>query len=292
MRLPAIILVLSLCVAVGSIQRTDADIRRLLAREMPLATCANTVQGRWYVTDDRGYHCSRTELDPATGCCTKGERYSCHTCSEDDECCTEFERCVSCCMAPVNKADEKVLEVFRGPGREETGRWGNKFEYCRGKCRTHKFSTVHENAYLAPDIHCYSDLGKPLTDESPVPPLAEGVALVPGADGDSCDQACQAIDPGLICVATAMPSTNSCNVLREHFGCEAGCGEHPMLAGLPGYTVSGADKAQQPTFCWTQPKGQVNATALHGCDTSNPDIQRLCPCSKSNAAVVAIVSLR
>ena len=43
--------------------------------------------------------------------------------------------------------------------REETGRWGSAFEYCRGKCRTHKFSTVHENAYLAPDIHCYSSLG-------------------------------------------------------------------------------------------------------------------------------------
>jgi SREBP regulating gene protein len=43
--------------------------------------------------------------------------------------------------------------------REETGRWPNVFEYCRGKCRTSARSTVHENAYLAPDIHCFSELG-------------------------------------------------------------------------------------------------------------------------------------
>ena len=43
--------------------------------------------------------------------------------------------------------------------REETGRWPNPFEYCRGKCRTSARSTVHENAYLAPAIHCFAELG-------------------------------------------------------------------------------------------------------------------------------------
>ena len=46
--------------------------------------------------------------------------------------------------------------------RPETGEWGSPFEYCRGKCRTSSNSTVHENAYLEQDKHCFSVLGKGL----------------------------------------------------------------------------------------------------------------------------------
>lgn len=63
-------------------------------------------------------------------------------------------------LAPNELAELQDRQPVYCNHREETGRWANEFEYCRGKCRTHKFSTVHENAYLAPDIHCYSDLGE------------------------------------------------------------------------------------------------------------------------------------
>ena len=43
--------------------------------------------------------------------------------------------------------------------RPETGRWGSVFEYCRNKCRTSSKSTVHENAYLSPQHHCFSASG-------------------------------------------------------------------------------------------------------------------------------------
>lgn len=46
----------------------------------------------------------------------------------------------------------------------------------------------------------------------------------------------QAQNASLACVESALPSTNNCNVLREHFECEAGCGINPFLDGLPGYT--------------------------------------------------------
>lgn len=44
--------------------------------------------------------------------------------------------------------------------RDETGRWQNAFQYCRGKCRTNSHSTVHENAYLASNVYCYSAMGE------------------------------------------------------------------------------------------------------------------------------------
>lgn len=261
-----------------------SDGRRLLARDIPLATCANTVQGRSHIADDRGYLCPREQLDSISGCCLKGDQYSCHTCSSDDSCCSMYEQCVSCCMAPANNAKEAVKKVFRGPDREETGRWPSVFEYCRGKCRTSARSTVHENAYLAPDIHCFSDLGKPLTEETPVPELPAGVIAMLADKGETCAAACARSSLG--CAVAALPAVNSCNVLRQHVPCEAGCGPHPSLGGLPGYVVSAADKPEQPTFCWTQPEGSESD---HGCEAASPNIQRLCTCSKRNDVVANTV---
>ena len=44
--------------------------------------------------------------------------------------------------------------------RPETGSWASAFAYCRGKCRTSSHSTVHENAYLDTQHHCFSPSGK------------------------------------------------------------------------------------------------------------------------------------
>jgi hypothetical protein len=274
--------------ALTSIGYSDAGSRWLLAREMPKSTCLNTVQGRWHVTDDQGFHCPRDKLDDATGCCKDGVRHSCKTCRSDD-CCTGYEQCVSCCMAPQNDAEGMVKKVFRGPNREETGRWSNAFEYCRGKCRTNMHSTVHENAYLAPNVYCYSALGKPMTEETAAPPLPAGMLLVAGQPGDSCDRACQAQNVSLTCEETALPSGNNCNILREHFNCEAGCGLNPLDDGLPGYVVPEAEKSRRPTMCWTRPFEQNNGTMRHRCSESTLDIRRLCPCSKNSAAPLAIV---
>ena len=43
--------------------------------------------------------------------------------------------------------------------RPETGSWTSAFAYCRGKCRTSSRSTVHENAYLDKQHHCFSASG-------------------------------------------------------------------------------------------------------------------------------------
>ena len=54
---------------------------------------------RWHVTDDRGYHCPRSKLDTASGCCTKGERYSCQTCAHPDRLhISGFTACIAYCQ--------------------------------------------------------------------------------------------------------------------------------------------------------------------------------------------------
>jgi hypothetical protein len=124
--------------------------------------------------------------------------------------------------------------------------------------------------------------GKPLTAEPATPQLPTGVTLVLADKGEACAAACARSE--LACSPEALPAANNCNVLRQHVQCEAGCGPHPSLGGLPGYVVAAADKPEQPTFCWTQPEG---SDVDHGCEAvAGPNIQRLCPCSKQKDVVV------
>lgn len=79
--------------------------------------CNNTAQGAIYVTDDRGYLCRRSQLNPDTGCCVNGERYQCASCNTTSQCCPAYEPCVSCCLSPstLSKRVELVLENSINP---------------------------------------------------------------------------------------------------------------------------------------------------------------------------------
>lgn len=35
------------------------------------------------------------------------------SCNADDSCCSEFESCVSCCLSPDNRAQEKMKQLVR-----------------------------------------------------------------------------------------------------------------------------------------------------------------------------------
>lgn len=86
-----------------------------------------------------------------------------HRCNSLDSCCESYEVCVSCCLAPANKPDERRREAPRWSSNPEDSRvWSDAFEYCMATCRSHRGSTSHENAYIGPRHHCFSKLGKPM----------------------------------------------------------------------------------------------------------------------------------
>jgi hypothetical protein len=85
-----------------------------------------------------------------------------HRCNKLDSCCEAFEHCVSCCMSPEHKPEERRKETPRAPNNKDSGVWADVFEYCLAVCRTHGRSTSHENAYIGPRHHCFSKLGKPM----------------------------------------------------------------------------------------------------------------------------------
>ncbi|PNH03738.1 hypothetical protein TSOC_010165, partial [Tetrabaena socialis] len=138
--------------------------RRLFIRDLPdkAQRCRNTVQGLQAVADDRGVVCKRSELSYATGCCTGGQQHDCGLCDLRDSCCSEYEACVACCLAPQHDAVNLAKRVLRSPRHKDSGFWGDPFEYCKGVCRTHSRSTAHENSYISTRHHCFSQLGRPM----------------------------------------------------------------------------------------------------------------------------------
>lgn len=255
---------------------TEAVSRRSL-KSRPLVgggttTCSNTKAGRWLSADERGMVCKREDLDPLTGCCSRGEQNSCNTCLEEDGCCAELEYCISCCMRPDHTKLDAHLHENRSPGREETGRWKNLFELCRGKCRTSSKSTVHENAFLGTRHHCYGERRRPLLEPQKATPK-DITILGANQPNMNCNQVCSLA--GKKCSPEHFPEVNHCDRLRDQFQCEAGCEKDTVGnrgADHPAYVIYKSSKETHPTMCL------LNSFSAFDCGASHAKTQRICPC--------------
>eukprot|EP01024_Parvocaulis_polyphysoides_P057238 TRINITY_DN60801_c0_g1_i1.p1 TRINITY_DN60801_c0_g1~~TRINITY_DN60801_c0_g1_i1.p1 ORF type:complete len:304 (+),score=7.74 TRINITY_DN60801_c0_g1_i1:36-914(+) len=237
--------------------------------------CLNTVQGRWYVADDQGVVCQRTDLNSRSGCCIHGKRHSCETCTLEDQCCSNYEHCVSCCLRPDFKATNLYKIRNRSAGRSETGYWKTPFEYCRGQCRPNSNTTVHENAFLSENHFCFSENGKPLTPGPTRENLPPWVTVLSTETGQSCTQACTGRN--LYCSEEHLRLLNNCNWLRNFFGCEAGC--EPQSGSTqgfdqPSYMVPAAIKKDNPSMCLLNSGGGLTFS----CEGKRQNAQRLCTC--------------
>jgi hypothetical protein len=105
----------------------------------------------------------------------------------------------------------------------------------------------------------------------PLPPGAlNGVEVVSSDTNASCEATCEA--KGKRCSAKHLAYLNSCDRLREHYGCEAGC---ELVEGLgPGYVSSGAPKTSRPAICFAQPP----ASSRLSCSAAEAQHHMLCPC--------------
>mmetsp|Transcript_57625 Transcript_57625/g.117299 ORF Transcript_57625/g.117299 Transcript_57625/m.117299 type:complete len:277 (-) Transcript_57625:9-839(-) len=269
----AVLATVTLSVVLLTAQARQLHIRDggVLTHSSSAPTCKNTIQGMHFVTDSSGFHCPREQLNYQTGCCSSGQQFSCAGCLETDQCCEEFELCVSCCMEPKHIAAAKEAGASRS--RRMRGSWDSDFAFCASMCRSHSKSTVHENAYISNRHHCFSELGRPFVSD-PLPQGAlNGVTLTVSKQGESCDTACRAIRRS--CSESHLNNANSCDRLREHVGCEAGC--EPLTDSnavwAPAYVVSNAPKQNRPAMCFLSRPG-----AALGCGAKDKLAQRLCTC--------------
>lgn len=105
--------------------------------------------------------------------------------------------------------------------------------------------------------------------------LPAGLAAVAAEKGEDCRHTCAAA--GRTCAADGFASINTCDHLRAHFECEAGCGTAAAQDSAPAYVAFAVPKGQFPSMCFT-----AAANAKPTCDTSSASLLRLCPCSASS----------
>lgn len=148
----------------GGANETDEQLEPL--------TCRNSIQGKSLIVDDRGYVCSRAELQK-NGCCSEtdpqgnaidgGKLFPCRTCLPN-RCCAVYEYCVSCCLNPDKRPIlEEVLAKANGRQVALYAEVTDQFELCLTKCRTNSQSVQNENKYRNPEQkHCYGEMSEGL----------------------------------------------------------------------------------------------------------------------------------
>jgi hypothetical protein len=104
-------------------------------------------------------------------------------------------------------------------------------------------------------------------------PIPEGISVHVGAKGADCDVTCA--NANLHCAPNVVQAISSCDLLREHFECEAGCAEAKDSKEVPAYVVYGTPKPLYPTMCFiASPEVQMVS-----CNAAKEHLQRLCACS-------------
>ncbi|CAK9859592.1 unnamed protein product [Sphagnum jensenii] len=235
--------------------------------------CNNTVQGRYLLSDSRGYVCSIMAVNSATSCCPEvGKQYSCHGCELVSRCCDSYEYCVACCMDPARTVVEVALKTK--VARQATARTcSSLFEFCSGRCRHNSQSVVHENAYANELHHCFSEQLNP-SGESGDPAVETkltDLTIIAARQGQSCDAACKG--RRLSCAADKLSEINNCSELQSYMKCRGLC-VASSGPDQPAEVVSTAPKHLHPGACLFNTQ-----SSLLSCQGSHPYTRRLCPCS-------------
>ena len=152
------------------------DIRKSFKKDGVESRCRNSVGGTHLISDDKGYVCSRHNLDPISSCCLPlqtvdegyldvllSEQFECSSCIVTDGCCHIYEYCISCCLKPENL--QKHLNLYLSiPLLQQKDSISSTirrnpldyFDYCKHVCRTNSLSVQTENTYRGFHNHCYS----------------------------------------------------------------------------------------------------------------------------------------
>lgn len=226
--------------------------------------CVNSVQGPEYLVDSFGAVCHRNDVNEG-GCCQryvdKADKSSCKKCNEGLQCCSEFEYCVSCCLA-------------QAPGGGQGQAAAAPFKECLKKCRTSSKSTRHGNMFMHSYKHCYGPTHADLEKLSVEP--GDLVHIAANRTALSCTELCaQHPAPHTRCADGLLARVNNCEELKKSFkckGCESSGGlEQPAMVAL------NAPTNLNPGKCLYNPDN-----TKYDCSARHPDTLRLCVCIRAD----------
>ena len=154
--------------------------------------CKNSKQGRDLICDSRGHVCSRHDVNQTDQCCSPlvsvtvnngGEYnqnsptkrihkdtsknvveavkpYDCTQCLPENNCCQEYEYCISCCLKPQNL--QRNFAHYLSIPVLQSKKDIDYFDYCGYVCRTSSLSVQNENSYRGNHNHCFSQKKSPI----------------------------------------------------------------------------------------------------------------------------------
>ncbi|XP_019413777.1 PREDICTED: uncharacterized protein LOC109325708 isoform X3 [Lupinus angustifolius] len=193
-------------------------------------------------------------------------------CNVLSRCCNSYEYCVSCCLNPVHTSKEQVLKLkIAKPSTART--YASVFDYCAGRCRHSSESVVHENAYLSDLHHCFSLPSNSSTGTDTILPETRlnGINVVVGRQGESCDLACKS--RGQSCVPNKLSVLNHCDIIVKYMSCKGAC-LTSVGPDQPAEVVHDAPKHMNPGSCLYS-----QTQSILSCDGSHQHTRRLCPCA-------------
>lgn len=168
---------------------SDALLPSFLLESLLDRNCENSGQGKFVISDSKGFICERHEVNLSTGCCNTGfdflpdlqeseensgkkstvtkhhqrlkRRFECSKCNPDIGCCLDYENCISCCLKPSNLQKYLIyyltLDLLKRPDAESgTSKVvHSQFAYCKHVCRTSSLSLQAENSYRGFHNSCF-----------------------------------------------------------------------------------------------------------------------------------------
>jgi len=130
---------------------TAAILFKFLFPDVPAPVPSSDIIGcrrsvdRGHVVDEKGRVCKWEEVNyKKTGCCPDDNTDGCLQCK--DNCCSVYAYCISCCLQPKYP----IQPNFSNPEMNI-----DKFDYCRGVCRTNSRSVVNENQWKSELKYCF-----------------------------------------------------------------------------------------------------------------------------------------
>ncbi|KAF3456743.1 hypothetical protein FNV43_RR01397 [Rhamnella rubrinervis] len=165
--------------------------------------CRNTVQGRYFLSDDNGKKsfifnflkdadmrvCDALSVDPVSRCCPeKGDKFSCHGCNLLSQCCNSSQYCVSCCLNPLKMLKQHILKMkIAKPAT--AGTYANVFDFCAGRCVIILrvwFMKMHILVNSTTAILC-----RQILQVTYLEGRLNGINILVGRQGKSCDSVCK-----------------------------------------------------------------------------------------------------
>jgi hypothetical protein len=259
--------------------------------------CRTTLESAYFMVDDKGGYCKRSEMNTANGCCpSSGTDIALNdacddTCDTSKMCCKTYEKCVSCCMHRLHhdNSDGSENDINSNSNQQSPQHFDygvdimkhsscfskDVFDSCTCRCRTASQTTIHENQYKSElSKHCY--FGKHSTKRSPleVRIARRGHDCISTCSMPRDDKQQKFSDDGsnYVCDDIDLFGLNKCNILKKYFPCEKGCFGN-IGSDQPAYVV-GDDGTSSKKCFFNKNKQYFSCSGRHGAT------QRLCPCRK------------